>query len=194
MVLFVACQKEIEPFDDSGPPQPGNSILGTWNLISLTGITQSTAEINDADINYKTITYSNYTTTNNKGTITFIDSTLTSANIGYFVSSTLVGYNYENGVLIDSTKRPFSISIDSSSSSAKYKLIGSDSIYFPEGGFVSTSGASPAQSPPAGGKYSIIGNILTITQLVNTDTTEEITGALYYITDSGKFISRFQKK
>lgn len=193
-ILFItSCQKEIEPFDDSGSTGTGTSISGTWNFVSLNGNTQSTQEYNESGTDYKTITYSNYTTINNTGTITFNDSTFNSANIGYYISSLLNGYDYENGVLVDSTQMPFSITIDSSNSTGKYELIGSDSIYFPQGSFVSVSG-SQVQAEPSGAKYTLSGNTLTITQMVSKDTTQDILGIPYHTIEAGTFVISLQKQ
>ncbi len=192
IILFTACQKGIEPFDDTGA-QTGNDIKGTWSFVSLTANTQSTAEYTDSGIDYKTIANSNYVSTNNTGIIVFGDSTFNSTNIGYYVSSNLAGYEYQNNVLVDSTQMPFSITVDSSNSSGTYKLIGSDSIYFPSGTFISVSG-STSQSAPSGGKISISGNRLTITQLLNKDTTQLITGIPYHTIETGTFNILLQKQ
>ena len=192
IILFTACQKGIEPFDDTGT-QTGNDIKGTWNFISLTANTQFISEYTDSGIDYKTIANSNYVSTNNTGKIIFADSAFNSTDIGYYVSSNLAGYEYQNNVLVDSTQLPFSITVDSSNSSGTYKLIGSDSIYFPSGTFISVSD-STSQSQPSGGKISISGNRLTITQLLNKDTTQLITGIPYHTIETGTFNILLQKQ
>lgn len=195
VIMFTACQKGIDfsVYPGSGSGQTNNAIAGTWKFDSLSANTQSIMEYMQSDSDYKTITYSNYTTTKNSGVVTFNnDSTCTTTNINYHVSSTANGYNYVNGILVDSNAIPFSFFLDSSSTSGKYELIGNDSIYFPEG-FISTS-ASSSQGIPSGGKFSISGNMLTITQTGYTDTTEEIAGAPYHITEGAKFTLWLQKQ
>ncbi|HYJ63648.1 MAG TPA: hypothetical protein VEV62_07885 [Parafilimonas sp.] len=192
IILFTACQKGIEPFNDTGT-QTGNDIKGTWNFVSLTANTQFISEYTDSGIDYKTIANSNYVSTNNTGKIIFADSAFNSTDIGYYVSSNLAGYEYQNNVLVDSTQLPFSITVDSSNSSGTYKLIGSDSIYFPSGTFISVSD-STSQSQPSGGKISISGNRLTITQLLNKDTTQLITGIPYHTIETGTFNILLQKQ
>ena len=194
IILFTACQKGIEPFEITGDStQTGNDITGTWNFTGLTAHTKSSQEYNDSLVDYKTITYSDYTAANATGSITFGDSDLTETNLGYLVSSNLTGYNYENGVLVDSVQMPFSIAYDSVNATGTYKLIGSDSIYFPEG-FISVSGADPVQAQPSGGKYSISGNVLTLTEMVSQDTMQNISGIPYHTINSGTFIFQFLKK
>jgi len=194
IILFTACQKGIEPFNDNTGSSGTSPVSGTWNFISLTGNTQAIQEFTDDSIDYSTTTNSAYTSTNNTGTITFSDSDFTSNNIGYLVSSEFTSYNYENGVLIDTVHLPFSITIDSSNAAGTYKLIGSDSIYFPAGGFVSYNGNEPAQAVPSGGKFSISGNILTITQMISRDTTQVILGVPLHTVESGTFVVKLQKK
>ncbi len=193
IILFTACQKGIEPFDDTGSTQTGNDIKGTYNFVSLTASTQTIASYTDSGIDYKTITNSNYTSTGNTGTITFGDSVFNSTNIGYYVSSVFAAYYYKNNVLTDSTQMPFTITLDSSNSSGAYKLIGSDSIYFPSGTFISVAG-STSQSEPAGGKISINGNILTITQSTYKDSLQLLTGIPYHTTETGTFNILLQKQ
>jgi hypothetical protein len=193
IILLTACQKGIESFDNTG--STGTSpVSGTWNFISLTGNTQTTQDYISDDTDYSAITTSVYTSTNNTGSITFGDSDFTSNNIGYLVSAEFISSNYENGVLIDTVHLPFSISIDSSNAAGTYKLIGSDSIYFPAGGFVSYNGNEPSQAIPSGGKFSISGNILTITQMINKDTTQVILGVPLHTVESGTFVVKLQKK
>ncbi|HVX25094.1 MAG TPA: hypothetical protein VHB70_02035 [Parafilimonas sp.] len=192
--FLVACQKGIEPFDDnSDSDQNGTDITGTWNFVSLEAHTQSTVEYEQDDTDYKATTLSDYTTINNTGTITFDSSDLSSAGVGYDISSTLNVYNYKNNILTDSAQLPFNYSIDSSSSTGTYKIIGTDSIYFPQGGFVSYNGISQ-QSMASGGKFSINGNTLTITQQFVKDTTEVYGDIANYVTESGTVVVQLQKK
>ncbi len=194
LIFFTACQKGIEPFENDGSSQTGSDIKGTWNFVSLTAHTQTITSYTDSGIEYKTITNSDYVSSNNTGTITFGDSTFNSTNVGYYVNALLAGFTYQNDVLTDSTQMPFSITVDSSSSNGSYKLIGNDSIYFPSGSFISVSGSAPTQSEPSGGKINITGNTLTITQLLNKDTTEQVGGLPYRLIETGTFNILLQKQ
>ncbi len=191
-ILFSACQKVIEPFDDSDSVQNNTSINGTWNFVSLEGHTQTTLEYTEADTNYKSVSYSDYISTDSTGTITFDSTTFNSAAIGYNVNSIINEYNYQNDVLVDSSQMPFSIIVSNSNSTGNYQLIGSDSIYFPAGSFVAADGTTTTQ--PSGGKINVNGNKLTIIQMINKDTTQ-ITGLVpYRLIKTGTFVSVLQKK
>lgn len=190
--LLAACQKGIEPFDDSGPVQPENNITGTWNFISLKAHTETTLEYIDAGTDYKTISTSDYISTDNTGTITFDSAAFNSAGIGYNVSSIVNSYSYTNNVLVDSSQMPFTITLANSNSTGNYELIGSDSIYFPEGSFVSSSGTTTTE--PSGGKINISGNMLTITQMVYKDTALINGGVPYQSIEAVTAITQLQKK
>jgi len=111
----------------------------------------------------------------------------------YSVASTVKAYTYEDGVLVDSADSPFDFTLPSTNSSGKYKLIGADSIYFPEGSIISLSG-STTQSEPAGGKLSLNGNKLTITQHIYQDTVENISGVDYHLIETGTAAISLQKQ
>ena len=194
VIMFSACQKGIDWGLDVNPGGTANSITGTWKFVSITANTQYTSAYTQSDTNYKTITNSNYTSINNTGTITFnADSTCVSSGVGYDISDTAVGYNYQNGVLVDSSALPFSFSVDSSSSTARYALIGSDSIAH-SSGFIPVSTNTTTQSLTSGGKYNISGNTLTLTELYTKDTAIVISGVSNATTESGKFIITLQKQ
>jgi hypothetical protein len=193
-ILLAACQKGVEPFDDNTDSTGTTTISGTWNFISLNGNTQSIQEYTDDITDYSTTTTSAYTSTNNTGSITFGDSDFTSINIGYLVSSEYISYNYENGVLIDTVHMPFSITIDSSNSTGSYKLIGSDSIYFPGGNLISFNGSQSVQGEPSGGKFSVSGNTLTLTQMINKDTMIDLLGVPIHTKEEGTFVIKLQKQ
>ena len=194
IIIFAGCQKEINFDTDSGTTATANSIAGIWKFISLEGNTQATTEYTDNDTDYKSITSSNYLTKNNTGTITFnSDSTYVGTDLSYNLSFTANGYIYKNGVLADSTSLPIQYPYDSSGGAGKYVLIGSDSIYFSEG-FISSQALGTTSATPSGGKYSLSGNTLSITQTVYNKTTTGTPDKPYYATDSGKFVITLQKQ
>lgn len=192
IILFAACQKGIEPFDGSNPVPTENVLKGTWKFMSLTAHTETTQEYTDSATDYKTVGISDYTTTNNTGIFIFGDSTVNYTNVSYMVSSKVIAYNYQNGGLIDTTQMPFSTALDSTSASGKYELIGSDSIYFPEG-FIYVSDVT-TQSEPSGGKISINGNMLTITQSAIKDTVIDVIGIPFYTSIRATADFNFQKQ
>ncbi len=198
LVVIAGCQKGIEPFtgsDNSGGNGTGtSSIVGTWKFDSLYASTKNVSEYTDMDSDFTTVTLINYNSKHNTGTVTFnADSTCSSSNLSYSVDTTANAYNYENGVLLDTTAQAFSFSIDSSSITRTYELIGSDSIYFPQG-FIATSASTTTQAPSSGGRININGNTLTLTATIYRDTTFEYGGFPVHSIDSAKTIITLTKQ
>ena len=146
------------------------------------------------DTDYKTITYSNYSSVDSTGTVTFnADSTCSSSDLSYNAFSAFNSYNYKNGLLVDSSSMPFNLMVDSSNSTGNYELIGNDSIAHTADFFPLSSNAV-TQNLLTGGRYSISGNTLTITELYHKDTALVISGISNATTESGKFIITLQKQ
>lgn len=174
VIAIAGCQKGIDLSDAGGTGTGGgntNSIVGTWKFDSATVSSESISEYTDMDSVFKSITYFNYNSQNNSGSVVFnANSICSSHGIGYSVDDTAYAYDYENGVLLDSSAPSFSYTVDTSSVTRSYTVIGNDSLYFPQG-FISTSLSGAVQAPAGGGKFSISGNTLTITQSIYQDTT-----------------------
>lgn len=194
VIMFTACQKGVDFSMDPGSGQTNNAIIGTWKFVSLSGNTQAATAYTQADSAYKSITYSNYTTTDSTGTISFTsDSSFNATGISYKLFFTANSYNYTNGILVDSNASLINYPFDSSNSNGTYELIGSDSIYFPKN-FIFTADSSPTLVTPSGGKINISGNTLTITQVIYKDSTAQSGGTPYNIIESGTFVITLHKQ
>lgn len=186
-IVFVGCQKELS-IDGlgGGSGAGGNSaLIGAWKFLELSAKTESDVLVTDGADTERAITTSQYTTMNNKGTVTFDATKMISSGIGYDIDADAKTYLYANGMLLDSLDFPFAVSIPSSSGEAKYKAIGSDSLYF-ETGFFSVPGTNPQASLPSGTKYTIVGNILTMN--TNSVATKTETSAGLTTTQTNKVI------
>lgn len=196
LVVFAACQKDIPPFTDSGTGTDGTdtsaSIVGTWKFVSFSVNAQSTTEYTQDDSDIKAISYTNYITAHNTGFFMYNnDSTFSASDISYDLSSTTISYIYKNGVLTDSTEQPFSFPLDSSSTTGKYEVIGSDSIYYSAGYVL---GYDNLQAMPSGGKFTLNNNILKITQHFYSDTTEQSGDIPYHLTNVVTAVTTLQKQ
>src|ERR1700755_2463482 len=98
---LVSCKK------DSDNMPAGNNLIGNYKFISLTASTSSTHITDDGSTVDKTITTSNYTTTNNTGTLVIDATKITSADLSYSISTTATAAIYEDGVLVDTEEVPF---------------------------------------------------------------------------------------
>lgn len=96
---------------------------------------------------------------------------------------------------IASTSYPFSYTIPASNSAGQYKIVGSDSIYFPQGGLtVNIDGTGSYETVGNGGHFSFSGNLLTITQNVTKDSTFEDSGEAYHMIETANASIVLEKK
>ena len=192
-VCLVSCQKEISDYINDDNSNGGNNgedstavnpLKGLWNFTSISANTQNSSELNYLGEDDKTISFTNYTSENNSGTLVVDDSIFSMNDHTYSISTTLKTYSYQNGVLLDSMDVPFNYYMPATNSTAKYKLIGNDSVYFPEGGFLSTASDSSAFKP-YGLKFKIAGTVLTFTQNISLDTVVTASGVSQHETSTG---------
>jgi hypothetical protein len=179
--IFASCQKELAEFHDDGNnggrdgDNPTNTIEGTWNFVSMESKTQNILETKLLSSTKKTVSFLDYITSKNSGTLSFNDSVIKATALTFTASYTMKSYKYKNGMLSDSLKIPVNFTLPSMNASSKYELIGADSIHFPHTTifYVPNSGI---QSLPPGVKFTLTDSTLTLIGHVNTDTTKIISG------------------
>lgn len=170
VLLFAVSCKKSNSGGGSG------SLSGTWNLINIEAHTRSAVdEVYGAD-DYLDVTYSDYTTTNNAGTIAFTGSSANTSNLTYEAVFTAVDSSYMDGQFVDIISLPYDVSIPPTSSTTKYQQIGSDSLYFPAGGAFSMGGTSGTQTTPEGSRFTIHGDTLAITTRIHQVVNQSISG------------------
>lgn len=108
----------------------------------------------------------------------------TYTGLTYSVNTEATTYLYLDDVLLDSLSFSFQATLPSSNGTTTYKLVGADSIYFPQGS-VTMGGAGVTQTLASGGRYSFNGNLLTITQHVSRDSTFQDSGVTFTMNQSG---------
>ena len=175
ITVFTSCKK-----DSSGSNNP--AVEGTYKLKYITAKTNSTISGSLGD---KAVTTSDYTTINNGGTVTFSNGILSATGLTYTVDTEAKLSEYQDANLLDSTSYPFTFTLPQSNSSGSYKFVGSDSIYFPQGGITATvDGNGYYQSSAGGGHYSFNGTLLTISQSAMKDSTFDDSGETYNMIES----------
>lgn len=177
MIVFYSCKKDSSNTD--------TSIKGTYEFKYLTSKTNST--ITDSD-GGKSVTTSDYTTINNQGTIAFDGSNITTVGVTYTVDAVAKVYFYQDNQFLDSSSYPFNLTIPPISAVASYKLVGADSIYFPQGSLTTEQYGS------SGGHYTLNGTLLTITQTYAKDSTYVDSGTTYQVKDSAVSSMVMQKQ
>ncbi|MEP6466616.1 MAG: hypothetical protein ABJB05_09930 [Parafilimonas sp.] len=188
----VSCQKGITDSIDSsnngGDNNGGNgsdssnSIIGTWDFIKLNAQTQITNESDISGISAKIVAVMGYTSINNSGTITFDASNMTATGLTYGVDANITTYTYQNNLFQDSLIQATSFELPATTSTVNYKMITSDSLYFPEGGFTVQTSTPTVQSAPSGGRISFSGDTLILNQNLAFDSTSTANGIVSHIT------------
>ena len=175
IVILISCKKESNTDNNA-------AIEGTYKLKYLTAKTNSTITGDDGE---KAVTISDYTTIDNQGTIVFDNSNLSATGLSYTVDTIANVYLYQDNQLINSSSYPFQFTLPASNSVASYKLIGADSIYFPGGSLTAGVGGNGSiQAGPSGGRYSLNGKLLTLTQNASKDSTFIESGVTFHMSES----------
>ena len=162
--LFTSCTKE-ESIDTGGvgPSGSGTGIQGTWKLISISGTTGASTVENDAGVEMKAEILLRFASQNPVGVYNITSSLFKGVGVGYDYNGMLFMREYENNVLQFEDSTDMNLNIPPSNAETKYKLIGSDSIYFEAGGIVTPTapGSTPGTTSGTGCKYKLEGNRLT---------------------------------
>lgn len=173
LAIIASCKKDDTKTNATG-------IDGTYKFNGIHATTNSTITTDDGE---KTITLSDWTSTNNQGTLVFENGQVTNTNFSYSVNSVSKGYYYQDNLLMDSVSSPLVVTIPTTNSVSTYQLIGSDSIYFPKGGFVAI-GSTTTTSNPGGGHYKLSGNQLILNVSGTKDSTFSDSGVMYNVQQS----------
>lgn len=140
-------------------------LAGSWTFLYMNAQTQTTTH---AGGGITAVAVSKYTTKSNAGTIKFTSDSMVVTGLAYSVDTTFTTYFYYGSILYDSASAPLSASLPPTSASAKYQVINSDSLYFPNGGILSA--LAPSATKGEGVLYTLKGDSLTLS-MQGTDTT-----------------------
>jgi hypothetical protein len=150
--MFYACSKS-----NNNNSSNSQGLVGTWNFLGVTGGTKTVVS---EGLGVTMVAYPAFVTTNNTGSITFSKDSMNASGVGYAVDTAFWAYFYYGGVVYDSTRQPLSYTVPPTSTTSKYNLIGTDSLYFPKGGLLT---ALDSASTGQGCKYVLKGDSLLLT-------------------------------
>jgi hypothetical protein len=202
----ISCQKDKSNEDGITPSPPvvgaplptdtnsaGNTEVGNWKFISLSGRLGQTAEFSQLGGAAKAVSSGTFTSQNNGGAVTFDNSKMTANQITMSVNTTAKTYIYLNGTLTDSMNTPLNQTLPPQSATSGYKKVGADSLYFADGGFLNvlTGGLLPAT--PSGCKLKFEGNLMKMTVVVDTVTTQNFQGVPAKVAVRAELIATLQK-
>lgn len=204
-LTFFSCQKELSidnslSGNNNGNSNDNTSIIGDWNFIAAdmevavagqaTDITMGTVKFTNA---YKT------TTINNKGSLTLTATDFQSTNLSYSISTDIQISTIIPGVPSPPQTIPFNIDMPASSSSGKYRQVGNDSLYFPDGAFISIPDASgdipsSVSGEPGGARFSIVSDTLKIFGGIDTSSVQHIQGLDFSVKQKASVVLRYKRK
>ncbi len=201
---LASCQKEINGEDITPPgggPVPGDTIpnntnteVGVWNFVSVSGTVSQTAELSQAGSSIKGVTATSFTSQNNAGTVTFDNVTMTASGVTFNVNTSAKTYVYMNGSLYDSVQTPFNQTVPPQNATSGYKKIGTDSLNFQDGGFLDVLTGGLLPSAPSGCKITFAGNVMKMTIVYDTVTTQDYQGIPAKLTIHSVLVATLQKR
>jgi hypothetical protein len=186
LLAAVSCKKSNN--------STGNTLTGTWNLIDIVAHTSSAVDQVFGGDTYEDVTISDYTTTNNGGTIAFTGSVANTSGITYEANFIALDSSYLDGQFVGTSSLPYDVTIPATSGSSKYQLIGSDSLYFPAGGVFTMGTSSGTQTTPEGSRFTIHGDTLVITTSIHQVINQNIGGIPASQTDDALETAYFKKQ
>lgn len=194
LFIFTSCQKELS-FEQSA--QSSESVdaqmPGTWKFLMLDAKTNVVTEADDGTFLVKTVSTSEYVTSNNSGTLTVEPGKMITKDMAYSVNTVVKGYLYQDGVETDSYELPIDFTLPPSSATSSYTRIGADSIHFPGGDFINISGGGSLQLRPSGAKVKFEGDKMILQTVVSETETEAVSGATITTKNDAVVLMTFQR-
>ena len=208
-IILFSCQKELSidnslPGNDNGSSNGGNSgntsIIGDWNFIAAdidvsvagqaAGTAQGTVKFTNA---FKT------TTINSTSSLKLTATDFQSTNLSYSISTNMQVSTVVSGISTPPQMVPVNSDMPASSSSGKYRQIGNDSLYFPDGTFISipeASGDIPSSvsGGPDGARFSIVSDTLKIFGGIDTSSVQQIQGLDFSVKQKVSVVLRYKRK
>jgi len=187
-LIFSSCHKNNDASGNSG------QLTGNYNFLYISLQSQSTGQQSGSGQTLKTITYTNYKTINNSGTVTFTQDSIFSKGVGYSANAISNSYVYENGTLTDSLSFPLVQTYPPSNSSTKFNVIGQDSIAFKGGYLAMGLSGSTTIAPPSGGRFSFKGDTLFLTSKFSQTASQNAGGVSVSQSASGIAVIALRKQ
>lgn len=160
LLVVVSCKK-------SSPP-PSNAVTGNWTFVNMNAQTKVIAVVGGDTV----LSYANYITQNNSGSIDFTIDSMAVNGLAYSVNTTATSYFLYMGIPYDSVTAPVTASVPPTSMKVAYKLVNQDSLYFPNGGLL-PSGITSSSSGQ-GAHFVISHDTLRMTVAGSDTTTGQI--------------------
>jgi hypothetical protein len=185
---FIACKK-----DSNSNNAATAGLVGSWTFTGMHATTSATSLDSGIGFSSKVITTSDYQTTANGGVVAISGNTMTGTGITYAANIVAFTTNYEDDVLIDTLSTSIPFTVPATNSSSTFEVIGKDSINYTGSNIFGSAGSgAPAAT---GSKFSVSGNILTLTSVVVKDTVSVVgTGETLTQHEAATVVATLQKQ
>jgi hypothetical protein len=150
-LVIVSCKKS------SGPSAPSNAVSGTYTFVNMNVQSQETQ--NEAN-GITAVAAVNYITKNNTGTIQFTTDSMAVSGVGYSVDTSVITNFYFGGTLYSADTTAFTATVPATSTTQTYQVVGSDSLYFPNGGLIPAGLTSSGTGQ--GARFVVTGDTLKL--------------------------------
>jgi hypothetical protein len=145
-------------------------------------------------ISTKMITSSDYTSESNAGDFKFDGTTMSTTGFAFSVNTQQKIQVYSGGQTGPTQNMPFTGDMPSTTESAGYKKIGTDSLYFSAGVTVGLSSDGSVDKRPAGYKLKWDGDKLYMTCNFTETSTGDYNGITAKITGKYTYVTTLQKQ
>ena len=188
-IFIVACSKEKSLDPSSGGNASG--LIGNYKFLNLYVKGTSIVEVPAFDA--KTVSFFEYTTKNNSGTVTITKDKFTYTDLSYSVDTNFMAYYYDAGILVDSFDFPLMVTMPTTNVTTPYEYFAPDSIYY-AGGSPMSQGGTTVSTQAGGGRFSIENDKLIITSRVFVTKNETNQGQQQTIRSSAISVATLQKQ
>ena len=165
--ILIACQKEVNFQDLAGSGTGTNNtvITGNWEFVGLSAKTNVAINVSQAGQGVKAVTTSDYSSTDNTGTLTVTNNQFIFVGIGHKVNSVANVKTYLNGILFDNTDEPFDVVTPAADNTLDYVRNNNDSLTFTNAVAVlpdPSGGVAPIPAGPMGARINLKADTLTL--------------------------------
>jgi hypothetical protein len=187
-VFFVCLNSCSKDNNNTG----SSALNGSWTFNGFHAKTLSSAQDTEAGIVFKTVTTSDYTTTNNAGTVNISGTTMTGTGVAYSADLGIFVTDYEDGAITDTFSTSLPVTIPPTNSTTTFEVIGSDSIHFTSASLLGSAGnGSPASN---GARFSVAGDLLTLTSNVIVDRVIDTLGTVITQHETATVVTTLKKQ
>jgi hypothetical protein len=150
-LIVISCKKSNSSATST------NVVTGTYTFVNMNVQSQETqTEANGITA----VALADYITKNNTGTVQFTADSMAGNGVGYSVDTSVITNFYLSGTLYAADTTAFTATMPATSTTQAYKLVSTDSLYFPNGGLIPAGLTSSGAGQ--GARFVVTGDTLKL--------------------------------